>query len=201
MTPRNDGPVQVVFDAADAELSEKGCSIVYPSGMDRGNKVLFTGKADKPTIAFDLPAYRYVGDSISAKTTLTGAEAVTWELTRDGNSVPMAEGFTKDGGTLALAETGKYILTATLTDAAGKQYTASQSITILPVIVPNVTASAEKVQDGETVEIGLTVEGGKVISPPSLFNVAGMLSPASEVISQVTSRSVPERLMLAGWSI
>ena len=247
VTPRNDGPVQVVFDAAAAELSEKGCSIVYPSGMDKGNKVLFIDKADKPTIAFDLPAYRYVGDSVSVKTTLTGAEAVTWELTRDGKSIAMPEGFTKDGGicyfmeagryvlrgtvensggkaycektvevlpigdiafslpeygytdrtedvklllkndldgsmvwtltkdganqplasftkeggTLALTETGKYTLTATLTDAAGKQYTASQSITILPVIVPTVTASAEKVHDGGTVEIGLTVEGGK----------------------------------------
>ncbi len=248
VTPRNDGPVQVVFDAAATELSEKGCSIVYPSGMDKGNKVLFTDKADKPAISFDLPAYRYVGDSVSVKTTLTGAEAVTWELTRDGksvampegftkdggicyfmeagryvlrgtvensggkaycektvevlpigdiafslpeygytdraedvklltkndltgsvvwtltrdgNGVPMVEGFTKDGGTLALTETGKYTLTATLTDAAGKQYTASQTITILPVIVPTVTASAEKVHDGETAEIGLTVEGGK----------------------------------------
>ena len=53
VTPRNDGPVQVVFDAAATELSEKGCSIVYPNGMDKGNKVLFI---DKATIAFDLPA-------------------------------------------------------------------------------------------------------------------------------------------------
>ena len=237
----------MVFDAAATELSEKGCSIVYPSGMDKGNRVIFTDKADKPTIAFDLPAYRYVGDSVSVKTTLTGAEAVTWELTCDGKSIAMPESFTKDGGicyfmeagryvlrgtveniggtaycekmvevlpigdiafflpeygytdraedvklltkndltgsvvwtltkdganqpltsftedggTLALTETGKYTLTATLTDAAGKQYTASQSITILPVIVPTVTASAEKVHEDETVEIGLTVEGGK----------------------------------------
>ena len=197
VTPRNDGPVQVVFDAAATELSEKGCSIVYPSGMDRGNKVLFTDKADKPTIAFDLPAYRYVGDSVSVKTTLTGAEAVAWELTRDGKSVSMPEygytdqaeavklltkndltgsvvwtltkdsvnqplaSFTRDGGTLALTETDKYTLTATLTDTAGKQYTASQAITILPVIVPTVTASAEEVHDREMAEIGLTVEGGK----------------------------------------
>lgn len=246
--PRNDGPVQVVFDAAATELSEKGCSIVKPSTMDRGNKVLFTDKADKPTIAFDLPAYLYVGDSATVKTTLTDADAVTWELTRDGksydmpegftkdgglfyfmeagrytlkgsvensggtgscektvevlpigdiafslpeygytdraedvklltkndldgsvvwtltkdgNSVPVPKDFTKDGGTLALAETGKYTLTATLTDAAGKQYTASQTITILPVIVPTVTASADKVHEDETVEIGLTVEGGE----------------------------------------
>ena len=59
--PRNDGPVQVVFDAAATELSQKDCSVVKPSGMDQGNKVLFTDKADAPTIAFDLPAYLYVG--------------------------------------------------------------------------------------------------------------------------------------------
>ena len=245
--PRNDGPVQVVFDAAATALSEKDCSIVKPSSMDRGNKVLFTDKANVPTIAFDLPAYLYVGDSATVKTTLTDADAVTWELTRDGkscdmpegftkdggmfffmeagrytlkgtvensggtgscektvevlpvgditfslpeygytdraedvtlltkndldgavawtltrdgNSVPMPENFTGDGGTLALTETGAYTLTATLTDAAGKQYTASQTITILPVIVPTLTASADKVHEDETVEIGLTMEGG-----------------------------------------
>ena len=246
--PRNDGPVQVVFDAAATELSEKGCSIVKPSAMDRGNKVLFTDKADAPTIAFDLPAYLYVGVSAAVKTTLTDADAVTWELTRDGksydmpegftkdggifyfmeagcytlkgtvensggtgscektvevlpvgdiafslpeygytdrteevtlltkndldgsviwtltrdgDSVPMPEDFTKDGGTLSLTETGVYTLTATLTDAAAKQYTASQTITILPVIVPTLTASADKVHEDETVEIALAVEGGK----------------------------------------
>ncbi|WP_367180849.1 recombinase family protein, partial [uncultured Oscillibacter sp.] len=41
VTPRNDGPVQVVFDAAAAELSEKDCAIVYPSGMDKGKGVRF----------------------------------------------------------------------------------------------------------------------------------------------------------------
>lgn len=244
--PRNDGPVRVVFDAAATELSRKDCSIVYPGGMDRGNKVLFTDKADKPTISFDLPAYLYVGDSAAVKTTFTGSDTITWALARDGKSVAMPEGFTKDGGTcffmeagrytlkgtvensggtavceknvevlpigdiafslpeygytdrtedvkllkneldgsvawtltrdgvaqpllgftegggtLALTETGKYILTATLIDAAGKKYTASQTITILPVIVPTVTASADMVHEDERVEICLTVEGGK----------------------------------------
>ena len=31
--------------------------------------------------------------------------------------------------------------------------------------------------------------------------MAGMISPASEVISQITSRSVPVRLTVAGWSM
>ncbi len=119
VTPRNDGPVQVVFDAAATELSEKGCSIVYPSGMDKGNKVLFTDKADKPAIDFDLPAYRYVGDSVSVKTTLTGAEAVTWELTRDGKPAAMPEGFTKDGGICFFMEAGRYTLKGTVENSGG----------------------------------------------------------------------------------
>ena len=245
--PRNDGPVQVVFDAAATELSQEDCSVVKPSGMDQGNKVLFTDKADAPTIAFDLPAYLYVGDSATVKTTLTGADTVTWELThdgkstpvpegftrdgglfyfmeagrytlkgtvensggtaacektvevlpvgeiafslpeygytdrtedvklltgngldgsvawaltKDGNNIPVPESFTEDGGTLTLAETGSYTLTATLTDAAGKEYTASRTITILPVLTPTVTASADQVHEDETAEISLTVEGG-----------------------------------------
>lgn len=255
VTPRNDGPVQVTFDAAATELSQKGCSIVKPSTMDQGNKVLFTDKADKPTIAFDLPAYRYVGDSLSVKTTLTDADAVTWELTRDEKPVTMPEGFTKDGGTcffmeagryplkgtvensggtavcektvevlpsgdiafslpeygytdqaedvklltknnltdsvvwtltkdgtaqnltsftrdggtLSLTETGKYTLMATLTDAAGKKYTASQTITILPEIVPTMTASADKVHEDETAEISLTMNGGN----PAAVSLSG----------------------------
>lgn len=245
--PRNDGPVRVVFDAAATALSQEDCAIVKPSAMDRGNEVLFTDKADAPTISFDLPAYLYVGDSAVVKTTLTGADAVSWELTRDGKSHDMPEGFTKDGGVvyfmepgrytlkgtvensggtatcektvevlpvgeiafslpeygytdrtedvklltkngldgsvawaltkdgssvpvpesftrdgvaLALTETGSYTLTATLTDAAGKEYTASRTITILPVLTPTVTASADKAHEDESVEISLSVEGG-----------------------------------------
>ena len=132
VTPRNDGPVQVVFDAAAAELSEKGCSIVYPSGMDRGNKVLFTGKADKPTIAFDLPAYLYVGDSAAVKTTLTDVDAVTWELTRDGKSYDMPEGFTKDGGIFYFMEAGRYVLRGTVENNGGTAF-CEKTVEVLPI--------------------------------------------------------------------
>ena len=160
VTPRNDGPVQVVFDVAAAELSEKDCSIVYPSGMDKGNKVLFADKVVKPAITFNLPAYLYVGDSAMVKTTLTGTDTVAWELTRDGKLAAMPEGFTKDGGTLALSEAGRYTLTATLTDAAGKKYTTSQTVTVLPVMIPTVTTSAKCIYEGDTAEIRLSVEHG-----------------------------------------
>ncbi len=113
-------------------------------------------------IAFSLPEYGYTDRAedvkLLTKNDLTGS--VAWMLTKDGASQPLVS-FTKDGGTLALTEPGKYTLTATLTDAAGKKYTASQTIAILPVIVPNLTASAGKAHEDDTVEIGLAVEGGK----------------------------------------
>jgi len=113
-------------------------------------------------LAFSLPEYGYTDRAedvkLMSKNDLDGS--VAWTLTRDGSSVPVPEGFTKGGGSLALTETGRYTLTATLTDAAGKQYTASQTITILPVIVPTVTASTDKAHEDEMVEIGLTVDSG-----------------------------------------
>ena len=169
------------------ELTRDGKSIVMPEGFTKDGGICFFMEAGRYTlkgtvensggtafcektvevlpigdIAFSLPEYGYTDRAedvkLLTKNDLTGS--VVWTLTKDGANQPLVS-FTKEGGTLALTETGKYTLTATFTDAAGKQYTASQSITILPVIVPTVTTSAEKVHDGETAEIGLTVEGGK----------------------------------------
>ena len=41
---------------------------------------------------------------------------------------------------------------------------------------------------------------GKAISPPSLVSSFSTTAPCSEITSQATSRSVPERLTAAGWS-
>ena len=90
-------------------------------------------KADKPAIAFDLPAYRYVGDSVSVKTTLTGAEAVTWELTRDGKSIAMPEGFTKDGGICFFMEAGRYTLKGTVENSGGTAF-CEKTVEVLPML-------------------------------------------------------------------
>jgi len=61
-------------------------------------------------IAFSLPEYGYTDRTedvkLLTKNDLDGS--VVWTLTKDGNSVPIPEGFTKDGGALALTETGRY---------------------------------------------------------------------------------------------
>ena len=250
VTPRNDGPVKVIFDGAASELSEQSCTIVYPESMNKDNKVTFTEKTipevPKPAIDFALPDHLCVGETMEVKPTLTNADTVTWSLTRaglgkpvdgltkdggkirftqegryvltgtaaneggtsvcertievlpvvgiafslpeyghtdtsvdvkllleneqggkvvwtltrDGADYPMPDGFTNEGGTLALSETGDYTLTAAMTDAAGKEYTARQSITILPVLNPLLTSNTDHAHEDETAEIGLTVENG-----------------------------------------
>ena len=88
VTPRNDGPVKVIFDGAASELSEQSCTIVYPESMNKDNKVTFTEKTvpevPKPAIDFTLPDHLYVGETLEVKPTLTNADTVTWSLTRAG---------------------------------------------------------------------------------------------------------------------
>lgn len=141
-------------------------------------------------ITFSLPEYGYIDTNADVKLlTNNGLNgAVEWSLTKDGTAYPIPTGFTKDGGTLSLPETGDYTLMVTLTDAAGKQYTASQNITILPVISLTLTTNAEKVHVDEITEISLNSEGGEVTSirweltrdgesiPVSLENQGGALA-------------------------
>jgi len=130
--PRNDGPVRVSFDAAATELSQKDCAIVKPSSMDRGNKVTFTEKADKPTIAFDLPAYLYVGDSaahtdeqISVTLEKDTALPVTWKITpsNDPDTATAYDGdLTDNGGTIQIISAGTYDIATSLTDPTGRVF-------------------------------------------------------------------------------
>lgn len=58
---------------------------------------------------------------------------VQWTLTRDGEGVPVS--LDDHGGKLAFDGAGAYALTATVTDELGKEYTATLSIQVYPVIV------------------------------------------------------------------
>ena len=87
-------------------------------------------------IAFSLPEYGYTDRAedvkLLTKNDLTGS--VVWTLMKDGANQPLAS-FTKEGGTLALAETGKYTLTSGM--AAGfpsrvsSQVTASAPVSVV----------------------------------------------------------------------
>ena len=156
VTPRNDGPVTVIFDEAATELS-KDCAVVRPSSMDRRNEVVFTEKAGAPTITFDLPEHLYAGDSATVKPAVTGADSVTWTLTRNGKEQSLS-GFTKDGGILYFLEDGTYVLKGTAENSGG---TGSCERTV-KVLSGNIrlTSSADKVHEDETVEISLALGNG-----------------------------------------
>ncbi len=57
---------------------------------------------------------------------------VQWALTRDGEDVPFS--LEDNGGTLALDGVGNYILTATVTDELGKEFTATLPLEVYPMI-------------------------------------------------------------------
>lgn len=156
VTARNDGPVKVIFDEMATGLS-RSCAVVRPTFMDRRNEVVFTEKAGAPTITFDLPEHLYVGDSATVKTAVTGADSVTWTLTRNGKEQSLS-GFTKDGGILYFLEDGTYVLKGTVENSGG---TGSCERTV-KVLAGNIrlTSSVDKVHEDETVEISLTLGNG-----------------------------------------
>lgn len=93
------------------------------------------------TLGFSLPEYAHTDEQTDVELRFENGRdgSVVWDLTKDGEAYPMPDGFNNEGGTLALTEPGTYVLTATYTDAAGKVYKESQTITILPVISLNIS--------------------------------------------------------------
>lgn len=87
-------------------------------------------------IAFSLPECGHPDEPIDVDLHLENEKSgtVSWSLTKDGDPYPLPDGFTNKGGSLNLTEPGTYVLTASITDASGKEYTESRTIVILPVI-------------------------------------------------------------------
>jgi len=103
-------------------------------------------------IAFSLPEYGYTDHTeevkLLTKNDLDGS--MVWTLTKDGNSVPIPEGFTKGRRS---SDPDRDWLLYPDDHPHGCRRKAVHHLTILPVIVPTVTASADKAHEDETVEI------------------------------------------------
>ena len=82
------------------------------------------------------------------------AASVAWSMTCNGEEVPIQLG--DSGGQLDFAQTGdgSYVLTATVLDELGKEYTASVSIKVYPVIELEIIAP-ENIHIDRTADIGL----------------------------------------------
>lgn len=92
-----------------------------------------------PNVAFELPATTHTDTTIKLGTTLTEMDGLTaeWSLTRGGEAVALSDyingTLTNDGGSIRFIDKGVYTLTATVTDATGRTFETSSSVTVYPV--------------------------------------------------------------------
>ena len=90
-------------------------------------------------ISLTMPAISHTDSEVFVKPIVTDGDglAVIWSLSHNGESVPIndhIDGALEDtGGTVRFTERGVYLLTASITDAAGRTYSASAPITCYPV--------------------------------------------------------------------
>lgn len=140
-------------------------------------------------IAFTLPAASHTDSTVEVVTTRMQADdlPVTWSLNKNGEPVKLTDAvegaLTDIGGKIRFREKGVYRLIGTLTDAAGRVFEASQTVTIYPVgsvgfYLPEITHTDTSVQvqaafqhletaktqwtltrNGETVSLSDYVEG------------------------------------------
>jgi len=162
-------------------------------------------------ITFTLPTVAYPDTTIDLRTTgNNNVLPVEWSVTKDG--VPASVTTAIDGslnalgGKIRITAPGEYDLTASMTDALGRSFTHSESITVLPVVafsftMPesihygtafSVAATAENIgentvawtltQDGEPVDYtgALTEIGGEIaISKRGAFVLTAAITDAN----------------------
>lgn len=71
---------------------------------------------------------------------------ISWSLSVDGASVPLASGvdgsLTNDGGSVKFTQAGTNVLTATVVDELGRTFTYDQTIEVYPILTLDLTATA-----------------------------------------------------------
>lgn len=83
--------------------------------------------------AFTMPQTVHYGTEFEVATKDVrhiGSYAVVWTLQKDGNTGQYQGALSNDGGRIAIRDTGDFILTASITDSAGRITSHSESITV-----------------------------------------------------------------------
>jgi hypothetical protein len=123
---------------------------------------------------------------------------VTWTLTRDGVNVEVSDyiegGLTDTGGLIRFKQQGVYALTASVTDAAGRVFTQTSTVTVYPAIINyncdfniqstnlhisesiDVTMDSEVFAGDETIVWSLTRDGVPVDFVGTLNNSGGSIN-------------------------
>ncbi|MEG0944866.1 MAG: S-layer homology domain-containing protein, partial [Angelakisella sp.] len=174
------------------QIKEQGSYTLKAVVHDETSRAFF-GKVDvvvSPVIAITLQApttaHTDTMVAVSASTKELGNLNIIWSVTKDGKAATLSdctEGkLTNDGGTVRFKEKGSYMLTATITDKAGRVFTAKAEITIYPVAAfsftlpptthtdkaVNIVVKSAELQD-MTAE-WTVIYNGKVVKPAAVID-------------------------------
>jgi hypothetical protein len=99
--------------------------------------------------SFTVPAAVHVGNNVNVSMqTVSGLEGknIAWSLTKDGNPASYAGSLGNNGGSISIGSTGTFVLTAKVTDDAGRTFSYSQTISITNTAPYKPTGSATVVR-------------------------------------------------------
>lgn len=140
---------------------------------------------------FSLPEYSHTDTDVSLRTLgNTSVLPVEWSLTRNGAPVSMdglTEGtLTNAGGKLRFLQSGTYTLTATLSDALGREFTHSESITVYPI--PNIALTLpQTIYGGEAALLKRSGGGVEALNWSWAISVGGGQPESLEDHAQLSS--------------
>jgi hypothetical protein len=146
------GEAVALSDYIDGTLTNDGGSIRF---MDKGVYTLTatvtdaTGRTFETSsnitvypmgaVGFYLPEIVHTDETVAVEATFTNIDTATaeWTLTRNGVAATLGDyvdgTLTNDGGSIRFTQKGEYVLTASFTDGAGRNYSYSQTVTAYPV--------------------------------------------------------------------
>lgn len=144
------------------------------------------------TIQFNLPETTYPDRTIDLRTTgNNNLLPVEWSLNKDGKSVSLSTyikgTLNAQGGKIQFADDGEYVLTATMTDALGRTFFCSDSITVYPISEIELTLP-QTGYAGETTTV--SVSGTHLDNLTAVWTVSkdgGEAAPYSDYVSGTLS--------------
>lgn len=165
---RNGAPVRLA-DALSGDLNAYGGDVRFrESGVykltaactDALGRTFSTGTETRvlPLIGLSVaaPAQAHVGAAfpVSVKAENLGANALVWTLTRNGQSAAYGGSLANDGGSVSIGTVGTCVLTASVTDEAGRAFAARAEIEVGNAAPDAPSLSVQKTR---------TVAGGKFL--------------------------------------
>lgn len=134
-------------------------------------------------LSFRLPEFAHTDETAIVKMTSENLRdnQIEWSLTVDGTPVALSHGtdgaLNNEGGSVKFLQTGTNVLTATVTDEIGREFTYSQTIEVYPVLNLDLTATPATHTD-ETFDVSLQSDTGL----PVTWTVAPSNDPSAEAI-------------------